>query len=173
MECSSFKRQPSPQREIKLHTHTRRTRASTYVRETHTYDWPDILQYDAGLWTLHVHTQTHTAYNPRVSYHRVRLSVKLVNSIYMSWTWADWHRHKHTGRSIWQKLRCLRVQYRQLGTISLRHTRGREDWEEWKRKRWAKQEKVEEREGEEKISKAKKKTVKEREGMQWIQEQKT
>ncbi len=74
LERSSFKRQPSPQREIKLHT--RRTRASTYVWETHTYDWPDILQYDAGLWTLYAHTHTHTH------------SIQPQGWVIIGWDWA-------------------------------------------------------------------------------------
>lgn len=59
----------------------------------------------------------------------------------MSWTRADWRTHKHTGRSVGQKLRRLRLQYRQLGTISLRHTGGEErkgegeGGKEWKGKR--------------------------------------
>lgn len=63
-------------------------------------------------------------------------SIQPQGSVIAGWDWAwnrlilftcpaDWHPHKHTGRSARMKLHRLQVQHRQLGTIILRHNVGK------------------------------------------------
>lgn len=102
VRSSSFKRQPSPQMGNQI-THTADMCMHICWRNAHLrlagyppiQCWPLNCVCNNSPPQPHTHTNTHTHKTPGVSYHRVRLSVKWANSIYMSWTLAVWHTQTH------------------------------------------------------------------------------